>query len=511
MQEKVYKERTVNNVIYGIVGQLITIAMGVVIPRLMLTNLGSEVNGLMNSINSAISYLALLEAGVGVTTLQALYGPVAKEDKDSVNSIMAATHYFYKRTGTVYLVAVFGISFVYAFIVHSTINKGIIFCVAMLSGLPGAISYFLQGKYKILLQSEGKSYIITNLTTLSSILISICKIVLLNLGFDVLALQIMYFTFNMMQVVVITIYIKTNYKWIDLSVKPDFSALKQKNQVLVHQISTLIFSSTDTLVLTAFCDLKVVSVYAMYNMLVNMVKTALSTINNSVTFALGQTFNIDKERFYKMHNAYEVCNITITFILFTVTNIFLLPFLRLYTRGVTDISYIDTWLPFLFTFSNLLECGRKSSLQVINYAGHFKETLNRSVAESVINLGVSVILVYKLGIYGVLLGTIAALFYRTNDMIWYASKHILNRSVIPTYRRWGMNFIIYVLVMLGSTRLNLDFESYGALILCAFFALIVVTSIYLVFNIIFDRDSFIYVYRVFGAKYVERLRNKLHV
>ena len=41
-------KKGVLNVFYGIIGQLITIALGIVIPRLVLISYGSEVNGLLS-------------------------------------------------------------------------------------------------------------------------------------------------------------------------------------------------------------------------------------------------------------------------------------------------------------------------------------------------------------------------------------------------------------------------------------------------------------------------------
>ena len=49
--------------------------------------------------------------------------------------------------------------------------------------------------------------------------------------------------------------------------------------------------------------------------------------------------------------------------------------------------------------------------------------------------------------YGVLLGTIAALLYRTNDVIIYANWNILGRKPWKTYRRWIQNTIVMVLLV----------------------------------------------------------------
>ena len=66
------------NITYGMLSQFITIALGIIIPRLVLVNLGSEANGLLNSTASILSYMSLLEAGVGTATLQALYKPITE-------------------------------------------------------------------------------------------------------------------------------------------------------------------------------------------------------------------------------------------------------------------------------------------------------------------------------------------------------------------------------------------------------------------------------------------------
>ena len=61
-------KKGVENILSGVCSQLVTLALGVIIPRLVLVNLGSEANGLLNSLNQVLAYVALLEAGVGMRT-----------------------------------------------------------------------------------------------------------------------------------------------------------------------------------------------------------------------------------------------------------------------------------------------------------------------------------------------------------------------------------------------------------------------------------------------------------
>lgn len=480
------------NVFFGIVSQIVSIALGIIIPRLVLVSLGSESNGLLSSVNQALVYLNLLEAGIGTATLQALYKPVAEFDTQSINHIMAATNRYYKKVGTWDLLATAALAIVFPIAVDSELSYFTIFSVVLLSGMSQVVNFFFQGKYRILMQVEGKNYILTNLGTIVNVCTSISKIVLLLQGFDIVALQLMYFAFNIVQILYIWCYIKKEYAWLDLSVTPNYDAISQRNSVMVHQISGLIFQNTDVLVLTFVCGLKTVSVYSMYVMLFGMISTAVSTINSGVSFAMGQAYNTDKKKFNSLYNAFETYNMALTFSLYCVANLFILPFLKLYTAGITDINYVDSLLPYLFVATYLLSNGRSAAQRVIEYAGHFKLTQNRSIIESIINIVVSLLCVIRFGIYGVLCGTIAALLYRTNDMILYASRKLLNRSPMRTYRKWGTNFVLYGLFIMIFTKAlaGVEFTNYFTLIICA--AAVCILSVFTFFFVgsVMDRESF---------------------
>lgn len=483
-------KKSILNVSTGILSQAITIALGIIIPRLVLVNLGSETNGLLNSITQILSYAVLLEAGVGMATTQALYGPLANNDRKSINGIMSATNLFYKKTGLMYIVVVLGIAILYPLFVKSELPKLVIIAVIILSGFPSAINYYFQGKYKLLLNADGKSYVITNITTCIYICTSICKILLLTQGFDVVALQAMYLIFNIVQMLIYSVYIKKNYRWLNVKTSPDYNSISQKNSVMFHQISGLVFSNTDMILLSLFTNLKIVSVYSMYVMLFGMIGTLIQNVNSGVMFALGQAYNSDKKLFFKLHDSFELYNMTLTFSLFCIASIFITPFLKLYTEGVNDISYIDNILPYLFIATYLLENGRTSSMKVINYAGHFKQTKHHAMIEMCINLIVSIVGVNLWGIYGVLFGTIAALLFRTNAMIIYASKKLMNRSSWIVYRRWLLNLFMFVIITIISKKIYIPSENYFQIIVSAVICCIIIIPIFFFISSISEIKTF---------------------
>lgn len=66
------KKIIAKNIIVGFGGQLITIILGLVIPRIFIKSYGSDVNGLLSTITQIFTYMALLEAGIGQAARNAL-------------------------------------------------------------------------------------------------------------------------------------------------------------------------------------------------------------------------------------------------------------------------------------------------------------------------------------------------------------------------------------------------------------------------------------------------------
>lgn len=472
-------KRSAYNLLSAIVSEIIIVALGLMVPRLVLVNYGSEINGLLNSVTQITTYLTLLEAGVGTATLQALYGPVARGNKDDICGIMSATSRFYKRTGTIYGVILIAVALLYPYFVKTDLSYKLIFAVIILNGSASVFSYFLTAKYGLLLQAEGKTYISTNLTTVSQILISLSKVILILLGFNVIMVQVAYFTVSLIRIAYLLIYIRRHYKWLNLRVKPNYGAISQSKSVLVHQIAGMVFEQTDITVLSVLVGLKSVSVYSMYSMVYGMILTLVRTVPSSFTFILGQAFNTDRKNYLKLLDIYEVYYMAITFALMTITCVLCLPFLELYTAGVEDINYINRALPYLFTLIYLLNNARSSSNMTINCAQHFRKTQYRALLEAIINLSVSIICCFKFGIYGVLFGTIAALFYRTNDVILYSNRKILKRNPLITYKRWIIYFATFIFVMLLFNQFSPDMSNYFLLIKWAVFYTLAICAIYL--------------------------------
>ena len=156
--------------------------------------------------------------------------------------------------------------------------------------------------------------------------------------------------------------------------------------------------------------------------------------------------------------------------------------MKLYTAGVEDINYLDLVLPYLFIATFLISRSRTACMHAINFAGHFQQTQSHAIVEAIINLGTSLLCVWKWGIHGVLAGTIVSLLYRSNCMIFYASKHVLKRSPWITYRRWLLNLVLFIAVTaIGKWMLSFAvLDSYFSIIGWAAVSCIIIVPLFFV-------------------------------
>lgn len=443
-----HRKRSLLNLASATIGQLMMIAIGFLLPRLFITSFGSEVNGLLSSANQILMYLAIFEAGVGGVTLQALYGPVARQDVNAINGILSATNKYYKKTSLLYGLTLVTVAALYPVVVAIELPRLTVSLIILLVGLPQVVSFYIQAKFILLLKADGKNYVITTLNTAITVLAGVVKVALMLRGVSVLPVIIAQCLIQLIQAWYISRYMKKHYPRVSVEVAPDYPAIAQKNYMLVHQLSNLVYHNTDVLLLTMVSGLKVVSVYSIYKLVMSQLGNLLFNVLNSVDFVLGQTYQTDKEKYCSRIDRFESMFSAFAFSMYAVIFFVLYDFVKLYTQGVEDIQYANRLLVLLFVFIELLSAMRQPMQQTIHYAGHFKKTTPQTLIETGLKLALSLAGVALWGIYGALAGTIVSQLYRVNEVIFYANRRLLHRSPGHTYAIHAINFLVFALAQL---------------------------------------------------------------
>ena len=489
------KKKILYNIMSGVGGKIIVMVLSFIVPRLMLTNYGSEINGLFTTLSNIYSYLAIVEAGIGTSAIQLLYKPVMEHDWSAINSILYTTKKYFHRCGYIYAIGVIVLTVTLPFTLQSSINGVYIALIALLQGSASLVNFFVIAGMTSLLSAEGKDYVTNNISLFINIITSIAKIILVSLQVNIVLLQVAYFTISLLSTTIYYIYFMRKYPWINRKSGDNNFRLPQRGSFLVHNIIYLVFNNTDTIIISFFCGLKVASVYAIYNMVFSNVLGLVNTLFNSMKFTLGQTYNTDKNKYIVLHDTYKSYYCCFVFSVVTVIYILITPFIKLYTEGVTDIQYVDSYLPMLFCLVSLLSSCRSTESNLVNLTFHAKQTLWRAGLEAIINLGISLVLIQFIGIYGCLLGTIIALLYRTNDFIIYANRKILNRNPVQAYITVISNFLLFFIAVGICNRVNIIIMNYFEFCIYGFCLMVFMLAVYFIVNSLTNLNGFRFVYK----------------
>ena len=76
--------------------QIAAILSSFIVPKCILSAFGSVTNGTVNSIAGFLSFITLMEAGVGNVSRAALFGPVSRGDTKEISLIVNETHDYFR-------------------------------------------------------------------------------------------------------------------------------------------------------------------------------------------------------------------------------------------------------------------------------------------------------------------------------------------------------------------------------------------------------------------------------
>lgn len=493
--------RSLYNLITALGAQVITLFLGFLVPRLTLVGYGSETNGFMSLVNQVYAYIALLEAGLCTAEIQALYSPVAKNDRQSVSCIVNTARGYYKRLTGYFFGAILLVACVLPFAVESGLDPWTMIGYFLLFGVSRLANFWFVSDMRPLLQVEGKSYVSTNIDFVFSLCTTLSRILLLTLRVDLLVMQAVYSAINMLQIAIYYVYFKKKYAWIDRSVPADKACLGERKAYLLQQIGQLVFSCTDVIILSVFCNLKTTSIYSVYMLVFNALAMLVYKMASSAQFVLGQVFHESRDRYLSLHRAYEVGLVAISNALFTTAYLLILPFIKLYTEGVADADYLDSVLPLLFCLNELLSISKFVPFNLINVAGHAQKVNAQTVCEVVINLGVSLTLVPAMGIRGVLIGTLVALICRLVVLVRYANRNIMRVTCSFEVRLMMANLFIFGIAVVVRFYFPLNILSYGQFI--------VVGGLVFMGACILCGGVNLVLYRSVLSPYIHRLTNRI--
>lgn len=446
------------NIIVSLIGQVVTFICGIVVPKLFLDAFGSEQYGATSSIGGFLSYITLLDAGVGSVSRAALYKAFAKKDTVEISKCVCETKNFFRKVAYVYIAYIAVIAVFYDKIAKdNTLEFWFTFALVIVIAISSFAEYFIGISYSMLVQADQRGYIINIIKIVTYVLNVGVIILLIKLPSNpsIIWVKLGSSLVFVLRPLLLSVYAKRKYKLVDVEVKSG-EMLKQKGYALGNHIAYTVHGHTDTTVLTFFANLSFVSVYSVYHMVISRIQNIAAAFTGDMEAVFGSMMAEGKqETVNRTFGYYETLISLITNTLFSVTAVMMIPFVGLYTAKVSakeGLNYIYPAFSLMLTVSSVLFCMRQPYGKTVLAAGHFKQTQWAGYGEAIVNMGLSILLVlilpeqYKL--LGVAIGTVAATAFRFVYYAVYISKNLIMRPIRLCIKRLLVNGGMFATVYL---------------------------------------------------------------
>lgn len=352
---------------------------GIVVTRLVISHFGSDFNGLNSTANQIINVLLILEGGFTLASNVALFNPISHEDYNTSNGILAATKRKFRKIGILFLAIGSIVAFLYSLLAKTDLSREFVFTVIFMTVVPQAFNLFYTTTYRVLLQTQQKEYIISGFTALTIGLGHITNIIHILHNGQMWMVRFVTMVFAIINCFLITGYTKRKNKFLDFSVPSTPELIKGTNDVLAQKITGVVYTSW----LIVFLSISpsggtvLASVYAVYNNVFVMLKALLHGVIDAPRLGFGQMLTErKKDNVWPAFKEYEFIAVFFTFIMMSTACGLILPFVKIYTRGVTDVNYYDVLIAVLMVLIGSVEMLHIPSGHIINMSGNFKVSKN---------------------------------------------------------------------------------------------------------------------------------------
>lgn len=441
-----YSDRSTKiNVLSSLILTTVSILSGFIIPKLILSNLGSEVNGLYLSLDQYLNFFSLLEGGLGGVVMASLYKPLYERDMEKVSSIIVTVTKFFRKIAILFIAYLLAVSFLYPLIVDSSLDYGFIASLSFVLGVNFFVRYYFLLVVRMLLQADRRLYITAFVQSILIIVEIILFILVIKSYPSIHLIKLVSSFVYIIQYLVLQGYVKRHYK-LDMDAKPDNQLIKQRWDGMGIMAAAFIHKNTDLILLTSFSDLFSISIYTVYNMVVNALASIISSIVSALTPTIGMY--IAKGHKEELRNAFEIYEFLMTFIsfvLYTTCALVIVPFVMIYTKGVTDANYFQPSFALLVCLVQLEYCMREPSTTLLYAANRYKDMRRPAYLEAFLNILISIILIQNYGLLGIAVGTLVSTMVRHALQIKYLKNDILHRGYtysIKLYTVFSLGFLI---------------------------------------------------------------------
>lgn len=382
--------------------------------KVFLDFLGTEILGLNTTAVNLLQFLNLAELGIVSAVGFSLYGPIHNNDREKVNEIVTLQGHLYRRIAYIVIAGAVVMMCFFPQIFHKTSlplwYAYASFIVLLYSALLG---YFVNYR-QIVLASAQMDYKISISTRTWNVILVISQILAVRYMEHPyvwwLALQAFFATVSSISLHMMT---KHTFPWLS-KVPSGYKELRDSHPVIITKIKQLFFhkiagfalTQTSPLIIYAYISLTVVTYYGNYQLVTAGIVSLLNSVFNSMGAGIGDLIaEGDKKRiirvFHELFSVRFVIGCIMAYAMMTLCQ----PFIAVWIGPEYTLPYSTLAIITAILFIGIT---RNSVDSFIFGYGIFRD-IWAPVVESVLNIGLSVLLGYWFGLNGILAGVLVSL------------------------------------------------------------------------------------------------------
>lgn len=468
--------------------QVITFICGIIVPRLMIKTFGSELYGTTTSISHFLAYITLVEGGVAGVARAALYKPLASGNMERISAVISEIKRFFRIVAAIFLAYTLVIAVFYKGIAKTdVIDWFSTFCLVLIISMGTMAQYYFGITNTILLNADQRTYVTNIVSTITIVVNTLVIILAIKLGFNILFVKLASSVVFVVKPIVFYLYVRRKYKIINVP-QSSTPALRQKWSALGQHIAYFLHSNTDVVILTIFVDLKSCAVYSVYNMIISSIRKVVSSFSGGMESVFGNMYaNEETDHLKDVFSYYDTLISVMATIFFSTTGVLIIPFVKLYTANIEDANYIVPMFALFIVLAEYVYCLRMPYHQLTMATNSFVQTRMAAYGEAVINIVLSIGLVFRFELAGVALATFIAVSFRMIFYAVYLSKNIIHRGLGNFIKRELVNFGSFglITVLAGFVINHLEIGNYYIWVTVGFVQFFAATLVVIGINSIF--------------------------
>lgn len=454
-------KNTLLNTIAGIFVNFVSMLASFATRTIFIRTLGMQYAGVSGVFTDILTVLSFAEMGIGSAIVYALYKPIAENDEKQIAKLMNA----YKKIYTMIAFVIFAlgiclIPFLKYIITDVPDIREDIRLIYVLYLLNTSTSYLLIYKTTFLTAAQ-KDYIVAKIKIIIFITRAVVDCILL-LAFKNFVVYLLFSNFvTIAQNIIVARVAEREYpalktkSHIRLERSEKTKLFNDVRALFLYKVSGTVLNGTDSLVISTCIETTLVGVVGNYNMISNQVynfvmrfftATSASIGNLAVTSSSEHQEKIFEEMLFLCFWIYCFCS-TCLWVLFN-------PFMIVW-QGEKYI--LSTTVVALLVVDFYMKGMLSPISQFRTSNGLFVQGKYRPLIMAIINIVVSIFLANKIGLAGVILGTIIS---RISTQLWF-DPYLIYKYVFkkPVYK-YFIKYIYYSLLtifccMLTSTFLRI--------------------------------------------------------